>query len=33
MKWIFSAFIIVSIIHMVEEYFYPGGIHGRYEAP
>jgi hypothetical protein len=25
MDWIFSAFLAVSIIHMVEEYFYPGG--------
>jgi hypothetical protein len=25
MNWIFSAFLVVSILHMVEEYFYPGG--------
>jgi hypothetical protein len=25
MEWIFSAFLIVSMIHMGEEYFYPGG--------
>lgn len=25
MGWIFSAFMVVSIIHMVEEYVYPGG--------
>jgi Protein of unknown function with HXXEE motif len=25
MGWIFSAFLFVSMIHMVEEYFYPGG--------
>lgn len=25
MEWIFSAFLVVSIIHMGEEYFYPGG--------
>ena len=25
MDWIFIAFFIASIIHMVEEYFYPGG--------
>ncbi|MDR3575449.1 MAG: HXXEE domain-containing protein [Anaerolineaceae bacterium] len=25
MGWIFSAFLLVSIIHMGEEYFYPGG--------
>ena len=25
MEWIFSAFLMVSIIHMGEEYFYPGG--------
>jgi len=23
--WVFSAFLIVSMIHMAEEYFYPGG--------
>jgi len=25
MEWIFAAFFIVSVIHMGEEYFYPGG--------
>ena len=25
MEWIFTAFLGASIIHMVEEYFYPGG--------
>ncbi len=25
MEWIFSAFLVVSMIHMGEEYFYPGG--------
>lgn len=25
MEWIFSAFLVVSVIHMGEEYFYPGG--------
>jgi len=25
MDWIFGAFLAVSMIHMVEEYFYPGG--------
>jgi hypothetical protein len=25
MEWIFSAFLIASMIHMGEEYFYPGG--------
>jgi len=25
MDWIFGAFLIASILHMVEEYFYPGG--------
>jgi len=25
MEWIFGAFFIVSVIHMGEEYFYPGG--------
>jgi hypothetical protein len=25
MKWIFIAFLAVSMIHMGEEYFYPGG--------
>ncbi len=25
MQWIFSAFLVISLIHMVEEYFYPGG--------
>ncbi len=25
MEWIFSTFLMVSIIHMGEEYFYPGG--------
>jgi hypothetical protein len=25
MEWIFIAFLIVSMIHMGEEYFYPGG--------
>ena len=25
MDWIFSAFLVVSMLHMVEEYFYPGG--------
>jgi Protein of unknown function with HXXEE motif len=25
MEWIFWAFLIVSMIHMVEEYYYPGG--------
>jgi len=25
MEWIFTAFLVVSIIHMGEEYFYPGG--------
>jgi hypothetical protein len=25
MEWVFTAFLIVSIFHMGEEYFYPGG--------
>lgn len=25
MGWIFSAFLIVSLLHMGEEYFFPGG--------
>lgn len=25
MDWIFGAFLVVSMIHMGEEYFYPGG--------
>lgn len=25
MDWIFGASLVVSMIHMVEEYFYPGG--------
>jgi hypothetical protein len=25
MEWIFGAFFVVSVIHMGEEYFYPGG--------
>ena len=25
MQWVFTAFLIVSIFHMGEEYFYPGG--------
>jgi len=25
MEWIFGAFLVVSMIHMGEEYFYPGG--------
>jgi uncharacterized protein with HXXEE motif len=25
MDWIFSAFLAASVLHMVEEYFYPGG--------
>jgi len=25
MEWTFSAFLLVSLIHMGEEYFYPGG--------
>ncbi len=25
MEWIFAAFLAVSILHMGEEYFYPGG--------
>jgi len=25
MDWVFSAFLVVSMLHMVEEYFYPGG--------
>ena len=25
MDWIFKAFLVVSMIHMGEEYFYPGG--------
>ncbi len=25
MEWIFTAFLVVSIIHLGEEYFYPGG--------
>ncbi len=25
MDWIFGAFFAVSVMHMVEEYFYPGG--------
>ena len=25
MEWIFIAFLVVSMIHMGEEYFYPGG--------
>jgi len=25
MEWIFSAFLVVSMIHIGEEYFYPGG--------
>jgi hypothetical protein len=28
MVWIFSAFLIASIIHMGEEYLYPGGFMG-----
>src|SRR5690242_88017 len=25
MEWIFFAFLIISLLHMGEEYFYPGG--------
>ena len=25
MEWIFGAFLVVSMLHMGEEYFYPGG--------
>ena len=25
MEWVFRAFLLASVIHMVEEYFYPGG--------
>ncbi len=25
MDWLFAAFLLVSILHMVEEFFYPGG--------
>ncbi len=25
MQWVFVAFLVVSMMHMVEEYFYPGG--------
>ena len=25
MQWIFGAFLVVSVIHMAEEYFFPGG--------
>ena len=25
MDWIFGAFLFASMLHMVEEYFYPGG--------
>jgi len=25
MNWVFSAFLVASMIHMGEEYFYPGG--------
>lgn len=25
MDWIFVAFLVVSMLHMIEEYFYPGG--------
>jgi hypothetical protein len=25
MEWVFSAFLVASIIHIGEEYFYPGG--------
>ncbi len=25
MNWVFSAFLVVSLVHMGEEYFYPGG--------
>ena len=25
MEWVFVAFLVVSVIHMGEEYFYPGG--------
>ena len=25
MEWIFIAFLVASILHMTEEYFYPGG--------
>ena len=25
MGWIFGAFVVISVMHMCEEYFYPGG--------
>ena len=25
MDWVFSAFLVASMLHMIEEYFYPGG--------
>ena len=25
MEWMFTAFLVVSVLHMGEEYFYPGG--------
>jgi hypothetical protein len=28
MDWIFGGFLAASILHMVEEYFYPGGFMG-----
>jgi len=28
MDWIFGAFLVASMIHMIEEYFYPGGFMG-----
>ena len=33
MKWLFGAFLAVSVIHMGEEYLYPGGFMERLEAP
>jgi hypothetical protein len=29
MAWIFSAFLVASMIHMVEENLYPGGLTDR----